>query len=381
MTNLISGYATDAATQAYAKQHEEKVGKAHFSDFPDSKIKLSSIGIGTYGGAADEVVDAEIGQIVSRALQSGINVIDTAAHYRYGRSLVAIRAGLLDALSQGFSRDSMFLVSKGGFLTFRGGVPEDFENWFDSEIVQKNLGSKEDLVNQVHLLSAAYIDYQIDLSRQLMGVETLDAFLVDQPEIHIPVIGKEVLNQKLLPVFTALEKAVAENRIRHYGISTFEGMRVETDHAMFQSITSMQGLAEKAAQAVTGETGAQHHFKLIQMPFNMAMTEAFTRFNQATGQGNVSSSLQAAYQLGVYVMTSHTMLKGHLATQTLDEVRSRMPGLVNPAQYAIQFSRSTPGIGSALVGLSHIEHLNDALSVAQQPPMGKQDYLSLYQKN
>jgi diketogulonate reductase-like aldo/keto reductase len=73
------------------------------------------------------------------------------------------------------------------------------------------------------------MNYQIELSRSLMGVETLDAFLVDQPEVHIPEIGKEMTNRRLEPVFALLERAVRENRIRAYGISTFEGFRVETD--------------------------------------------------------------------------------------------------------------------------------------------------------
>lgn len=380
MSRLLPGFATADATKAYVETYNGKLGKSHFSDFLDTGIKLSSIGIGTFGGVADVAVDAEIGQVVSTAIQNGINVIDTAAHYRYGRSLAAIQAGLLDATNHRISRESVFIISKGGFLTFRGGLPKDFDSWFNAEIVETKLGNKEDLVNQVHLLSPAYIDYQIDLSRQLMGVETLDAFLVDQPEIHIPVIGKEQTNQKLLAVFKVLEKAVLENRIRCYGISTFNGMRVETDNPLFQSITSMQGLAEKAAIEASQKDRSPHHFKIIQLPFNLAMTEAFTRFNQATGQGNVSSTLQAAYQLGVYVIASHTLLKGHLAIETLNEIKACMPDLHSPAQYAIQFNRSTPGLGTSLVGISQLPHLSDLEEVAKLPPLDRKLFQALFQK-
>lgn len=380
MIELIAGYATESATQAYVRKHEGSIKSSLYSDFPESHLKLSSLGVGTFGGQASEQVDAEIAGIVSKAMQNGINVFDTGAHYRYGRSLMAIHAGLQDAMQHSVKREEVFLVSKGGFLTFQNGAPDDFDQWFESEIVKTQLGSREDLVNNMHLLSPTYIAYQIELSRQLMGVETLDAFLVDQPEVHIPVIGKEGLNQKLFKVFTILEQAVRENKIRNYGISTYHGMRVETDDPLFQSITSMQGLAEKAAKAVEQKDNARHHFKIIQLPFNMGMTEGFTRFNQATGQGNVSSTLQAAYQLGVFVMASHAMMKGHLAQQTLEEVQAKMPGLKNPAQYALQFARSTPGVGSALVGISQQAHLDDLLLVARQAPILRQMYLSLYQK-
>lgn len=378
--SLIPGFATPEGTARYAAQHAGDTAAGHYSDFLRMRIRLSSIGIGTFPGRAIPVVDASITKLVSQALLHGLNVIDTAAHYRYGRSIQAVGEGVRDALRHGVPRDAMFLISKGGFLTLRDGVPQDFDAWFEREIVAQGLGGREDLAKGVHLLSPAYIDYQIEFSRRRMGVATLDAFLIDQPEVHIPVIGKERLNQKLLKLFTLLEHAVQEGRIRCYGISTFEGFRVETDHPLFQSLTSMLGLAEKAARVVTGMEAARHHFKLVQMPFNQVMLEGFTRFNHATGQDNIASTLQAAHQLRVYVMASHTLLKGHLARQSLDVVQRSMPGLANPAQRAIQFNRSTPGLGTTLVGMSDPAHLEDALIVAGTPLLEKQAYLAMYQR-
>lgn len=376
---LIKGHATAQATRAYAESHDE-LGEGHYSDFLKTRIRLSSIGIGTFPGAPSVEVDAAYAAIVSRALQTGLNVVDTAAHYRYGRSLAVVGAGVRDALDKGIAREAMFLVSKGGFITFRGGMPEDVPGWLKREIFDAGRGSPEDVARAApHCMSPEYIDYQIDLSRTLMGVETLDAFLVDQPEVHIPEIGKDQLNLKLERVFTVLEKAVQEGRLRCYGISTYNGFRVETDDKLFQSITSMQGHAEKAARAATGDEQAKHHFKLVQMPFNQAMAEGFTRFNHATGQGNVASTLQAAFQLGVYVMASHTLLKGHLASQSVDPLVQAMPH-ANPAQRAIQFNRSTPGLGTTLVGMSTPEHLEDALAVANLAPLERSVYLSMFQR-
>jgi aryl-alcohol dehydrogenase-like predicted oxidoreductase len=180
-------------------------------------------------------------------------------------------------------------------------------------------------------------------------------------------------------VSRVLERAVSEKRIRAYGITTFDGFRVETDAKMFQSITSMIGLAERAAREVTGDDHARHHFKIVMMPFNQVMLEGFTRFNTATGQGNVGSPIQAAHQLEVYMMASHTMFKGHLATQSVDVVGERFADL-NPAQRAMQFNRSTPGLGTSLVGMSTPGHLDDMLTVAKMPPLERKDYLSMYRK-
>jgi aryl-alcohol dehydrogenase-like predicted oxidoreductase len=379
---LIPGYATAKATQAYAESQQAAghVGEGHYSEFLRARMRLSSLGVGTFGGAATPEVDAKISAVVSRALLEGINVVDTAAHYRYGRSLAAVGAGVRTAVTQGVPREAMFLISKGGFLTLRGGPPADMPAWFEREIVAQGLGTKDELAKGAHLLSAAYIDYQLELSRRLMGVETLDAFLIDQPEVHIPAIGKEMTNRRLTPVFEVLERAVQEKRLRCYGISTFEGLRVETDNPMFQSITSMIGLAERAAQEVTGDELARHHFKIVMLPFNQVMPEGFTRFNTATGQGNVASPIQAAHQLEVYTMASHTMFKGHLAQQSLDGIEQAMPCLANPAQRAMQFNRSTPGLGTSLVGISSPEHLDDLFAVARIPPMARKVYLAMYQK-
>lgn len=376
---FVPGFATRAGTEAYARTFGAQCAEGHYSDFLNLHLKLSSLGVGTFPGAASDEVDAHYATVVERALLAGINVIDTAAHYRYGRSARAVGEGLRRALARGVAREQVFLISKGGFLTFEGGLPEDFESWFEAQIVNRGLGERRDLCG-VHLISPEHIAWQLDRSLEAMGVETLDAFLVDQPEVHIPVIGKAELNRKLERVFVALERAVAAGKIRYYGIATFNGLRVETDHPLFESIASLLGHAQKAAQAAAGDESARHHFRVIALPFNQIMPEGFTRFSQATGQGNIASTLQAAHQLRVYVLASHTLAKGHLATHCVDSVHAALPQLDNHAQRALQFNRSTPGIGTSLVGISTPAHLEDLLAVARRPPMRKEAYLRLYQR-
>jgi aryl-alcohol dehydrogenase-like predicted oxidoreductase len=233
MTPLLAGHATRAGTEAYVASFGAALPAAHYSDFLNLHLKLSSLGMGTFPGAASDEVDAAYAEIVSRALISGINVVDTAAHYRYGRSARAAGEGLRRAFAAGVRREQVFVVSKGGFLCFDGGRPRDFDAWFDTCIARKGLGKRSDLT-AAHLLAPGYLAQQIDASRQALGVETLDAFLVDQPEVHISRIGKQALNQGLQSLFAVLEQAVKENRIRCYGISTFDGLRAQTDDPLFQ---------------------------------------------------------------------------------------------------------------------------------------------------
>jgi len=373
--SLIPGAANSEGSKAYVARFQDRLAEAHFSDFLNTRIKLSSLGVGTFPGAADDVTDVAVAAIVAQALQAGINVIDTGAHYRYGRAPRAAGAGIARAMAAGIRREEFFVLGKGGFLTFPEGRPEDPAAFFRDEIAAKGLGKEEDLARGVHCLSPEYLLWQLDQVRRQTGLETLDVFLVDQPEVHIPLIGKERMYQKLLAVFAALEEAVRAGKLRYYGISTFHACRVETDHLLFQSLTSLIGLAEKAA----GQ-GNRHHLRVVQMPFNALMPEAYTRFSQVTGQGNIASTIQAAFQLKLTVMASHPLGKGLLAREEVPALQTAMPELANAAQRAMQFVRSTPGVGTALVGLSDPAHLADLLAVAQNLPLPKERYLAMYEK-
>lgn len=372
---LIPGAANSVGSKAYVARFADTLAEEHFSDFLNTRIKLSSLGVGTFPGAVDDVTDLAVAAIVAQALQSGINVIDTGANYRFGRAGRAVGAGIAKAMAAGIRREEFFVVGKGGFLTFTAGRPEDPLAFFREQVVAKGLGKEEDLAGNVHCLSPEYIAWQLDDLRQQTGLDTLDVFLVDQPEVHIPLIGKERMYQKLLEVFTMLEQAVQENKIRYYGISTFNACRVETDHTLFQSLTSLIGLAEKAA----GE-GNRHHLRVVELPFNALMPEAYTRFSQVTGQGNIGSTIQAAFQLKLTIMASHTLGKGLLAQEEIPSLLEGIPELANAAQRAIQFVRSTPGIGVTLVGMSTPLHLADFLAVAKQLPLPKERYLAMFEK-
>lgn len=374
---MIPGSATRAGTEAVVRNATCAPG--HYSDFVNQHLKLSSLGVGTFPGAATDAVDAAYADIVARALVSGINVIDTAAHYRYGRSMRAVGEGLRRSFAAGVTREQVYVVAKGGFLRFDDGLPADLAAWFEARIARKGLGTRDDLTG-VHCLAPGHIAAQIDELREALGLETLDAFLIDQPEVHIPRLGKEELNRRLQTAFAVCEQAVRQHKIRSYGISTFDALRVETDHVLFQSLPSLLGLAERAAALVQRDEQARHHFRVLQLPFNQAMNEGFTRFSQATGQGNVASTLQAAHQLKLFVIGSHGLAKGALAGQCADAVREAMSDFANDAQRALQFNRSTPGLGVSLAGISTPRHLEDLLAVANRVPLAREAYLKMYRR-
>ncbi len=98
------------------------------------------------------------------------------------------------------------------------------------------------------------------------------------------------------------------------------------------------------------------------------MTEAFTRANQRVGKETVPA-LEAARRLGVYVMASASVHQGQLTRNLPPMLTEFLPGLQTDAQRALQFVRSTPGVGTALVGMKSVAHVVENAGVAATAPM------------
>ena len=78
----------------------ERFREAAPSHFRDANgLRLSSIGVGTYLGDADDSTDADYTAAIRRAIALGCNVVDTAINYRCQRSERAIGAAIRQAIS------------------------------------------------------------------------------------------------------------------------------------------------------------------------------------------------------------------------------------------------------------------------------------------
>jgi aryl-alcohol dehydrogenase-like predicted oxidoreductase len=81
---MVAKCATPEGTAHYRERFADRLAPNHFSE--QHGLVLSSIGIGTYLGNADEATDLAYTRSVVRAVELGVNVIDTAANYRFQRS-------------------------------------------------------------------------------------------------------------------------------------------------------------------------------------------------------------------------------------------------------------------------------------------------------
>ena len=124
---------------------------------------------------------------------------------------------------------------------------------------------------------------------------------------------------------------------------------------------------ENVVQCARDVAGDNHHFRVVQLPYNLAMTEAFSLANQ-TLNGKLLTMLDASGELGLTVMASASLCQNRLSRNQRMFLSEHMPGLSTDSQRAIQFVRSTPGIAVSLVGMSQVAHVDENLAVAAVPP-------------
>ncbi len=193
----LSGFATPEGTAAYRHRVRARVVPEHFRQL--DQCWLSSVGIGTYLGDEAPDTDKLYRGAVTRALELGANVIDTAINYRHQRS------------------------------------------------------ERAD---------------QLDRSRRNLGLDTLDIYYLHNPETQLGEVDRALFLRRIRETFVWLERAVAEEKIRHYGTATWNGYRQPSGAQDYLSLSELAAVAREVA-------GDRHHFRVIQLPFNLAMTEAF----------------------------------------------------------------------------------------------------------
>ena len=200
----------------------------------------------------------------------------------------------------------------------------------------------------MHCMSPAYLENQIERSRRNLGLETIDLFYIHNPESQLADVSREVFRQRLKDAFAALEKLVKAGKLEYYGVATWSAFRVADSSRDYMDLFELAKIAHEVA-------GEHHRFRFIQLPFNLAMPEAYGLVNQRTGKEKMSL-LSAASRLGIAVMGSATLYQARL-TQGLPDFVGSVLGMKTDADNAIQFSRSAPGLTTSLIGMGRKEHV------------------------
>ena len=364
----LNGCASCEGTARYRERFQGVAAEDHFRQVQNRW--LSSIGIGTYLGNANDETDARYTGAVVRAVELGANVIDTAANYRFQRSERSIGAGLLKLAERGFARDEMVICTKGGYLPFDGAPPRNVRQYVEETFVKPGIASWADIAGGSHCMTPGYLQSQLHQSLANMGLDCVDVYYVHNPESQLAEVSPEDFWQRLRAAFEFLEQSVADGKIRNYGVATWNGFRVEPDSGGYHSLERMADIAQEIA-------GRQHNFRFIQLPFNLTMPEALFFQNQKLGDEYVST-LEAAGALGITAIASGSLLQGQVARGLPEAIREPLGSLATDAQTGIQFVRSAPGITTALVGMSQSAHVEENLQLAAVAPVQPDDLLAVF---
>jgi aryl-alcohol dehydrogenase-like predicted oxidoreductase len=367
----IDGRATSAGTARYRERFSEIAHRDHFRKGQD--LWLSSIGVGTYLGDADDETDARYAEAVTRAVELGANVIDTAANYRFQRSERAIGAALRELNARGFAREELVICTKGGYLPFDGEPPADVRRYVEETFVKPGIAAVADIAGGSHCMTPRYLQSQLQQSLANMNVSCIDVYYVHNPESQLGAVSEDEFWKRLRAAFEFLEQKVAEGKIGNYGVATWNGFRVEPDANGYHSLERMAEIAKEVG-------GDNHHFRFIQLPFNLAMPEALFFQNQKLGDDFVSA-LQAAEKLGITAIASGSLLQGQVARGLPEAIRDPLGSLATDAQTGIQFVRSAPGIATALVGMSQRAHVEENLHLVGIAPAQPDDLLSVFDED
>jgi len=365
----MNTFATTDGTLKYAARFALRAAKGHFRE--QQGLLLSSLGAGTYLGEADAHTDQAYTEAIVAAVESGANVIDSAINYRFQRSERSVRAALEELLRRGYAREELLICTKGGFLTPDGDLPEDASEYFQREYVETGILSEGDVAAQCHSLAPKFLADQLERSRRNLGVETIDVYYLHNPETQLGEVPRAMFHSRVRAAFELLESAVAAAKIHFYGLATWNAFRQPENAPDYLSLAEMESLARDVA-------GGSHHFRFVQLPCNLGMTEALTRANQPLDERRVPM-VEAANKLGITLMASAAMLQGKLSRGLPPFVAAAL-GLQNDAERALQFVRSTPGIATALVGMSRLEHVRANLALAAISPASQEEFSRLFER-
>ena len=363
----MSKSATKEGTQHYAQRFSGRAAAGHFRSA--QRLTLSSLGIGTYLGQPNEKTDEGYTAAVVTAVEGGINVLDAAINYRFQRSERSIGAALRQLATKGFEREEIVLCTKGGYLTPDGAMPADPNAYFFSEYIQTGIFSAKDIAAGSHCMTPKFLKDQLGRSLKNLGVECIDVYYLHNPETQLSEIEKPEFLERVRSAFEFLESAVEAGEIQYYGMATWNGFRQDA-----RARDAMQ-LAE-IAQVAQEIAGGMHHFRFVQLPFNLAMTEALTLGNQSL-RGRDRTIMEAAGDLDITFIASASLLQGQVA-RNLPEFVAQAFGLENDAERALQFARSAPGVTTALVGMSRVEHAKANTRLVGIAPATVEDFGKLF---
>ena len=363
---MIAGYATPEGTKKFAERQNQDSQKNYKNVH---NLTLSNVGIGTYLGNPDIETDKLVEAAVKKSILGGINVVDSAINYRAQKAERSMGNAISELINNNdISREEIFVSTKNGYVTNDGDIKEELMQYVMREYGKTGIVNEGDISPGYHCMTLPYLNDQLERSLKNLGLECIDLMYLHnsvEGQTHLP---REQFLRHLKAVFEFYEKKRKEGKIRFYGMATWECFRVTQENPMFLQLSEVMDLATEVG-------GTEHGFRFIQLPFNLALDQAYMLKNHNV-DGKTVSALEAAQKFNLGVFTSVPLMQGKLLTANV------IPEFVNSSASVrlLQFIRSTPGITAPLIGHKSESHVTENMEVMKIPPLLESEFNDLIKK-
>ena len=294
-----------------------------------------------FGGYRIDINVEEHRVALENALREGCNLIDTSTNYADGGSERLVGRVLADLIKkQEIAREEIIVVSKIGYVQGqnlkRAEAREKAGKPFP-EIVKYG----DDIWHCVH---PEFLEEQLTLSLDRLGLATLDVCLLHNPEyflsdaknrkLSVDAASLEELRtefyRRLQQAFVYFEGQVDAGRIQYYGVSS----NTCTAKPEAPEATSLSRMWE-AAHAAAKEAGkTNHHFRVLQLPMNLFESGALRHPN--TGAEHQNTVLEFAQHENIAVLVNRPLNaipgKGHGMIRLADP-QAEPPGTTFEVQH------------------------------------------------
>jgi 1-deoxyxylulose-5-phosphate synthase len=286
-------------------------------------VRVAPLGLGTWNFGAPTPADEAI-RMVHKAVDAGINLVDTADEYAGGESERIVGEALA-----GGRRQKVLLATKVHFPT--SGDPNDRGN------------------SRLHILNA------IEASLRRLRTDWIDLYQIHRPVFDVP--QDETLR--------ALDDLVRQGKVRYIGCSTFPAWLV------------MEALALSERQNLARYVTEQPPYNLLDRRIENELVPLALRYGigllpwspLATGvlagryeQGCGVPADSRAARLGGWLAERVTDRGIRAAGQVAAIARQRD---LTPAQLALLWVKDQPAVTSPILGPRTERHLDDALPVLE----------------
>lgn len=270
---MISSKATDNSTQKYFDKYPGVMTKI----LGKTGLTVSACGFGAYR------VDFRVfehSEALEYALLNGINLVDTSSNYSDGGSETLVGRVIGNLAEKGqINRSEIVVITKGGYIQGKN---------YEIAKEKKNKGNPyKEVVEYAegiwHSIHPDFLKEQIDNSLDRMGMETIDVYLLHNPEYFLDSpLSKELeleelrheYYRRIKNAFEYLESEVSAGRIGSYGISSNSFVMKDDD----QVFTSLEE-CKRAANSIS----INNRFDVIEFPLNLYERGAVLNKNQLAG--------------------------------------------------------------------------------------------------